>query len=72
MVPQNFNLNRGRWKRLENKWAEALKKVPPSKVEVEIRPVYGDPTKPLRPTGFKGEYYIDGKPTPIDLPNEAQ
>jgi len=37
-APMNSNLNRGAWKKMENKWAEALKAEPPKEVKVDFSP----------------------------------
>ncbi|WP_206191792.1 DNA/RNA non-specific endonuclease [Shewanella carassii] len=55
--PMNSNLNRGRWKRMENKWADALKSG--KEVSVDIKPIYEGASK--RPTAFDVKYWIDGK-----------
>ncbi|SFD77527.1 DNA/RNA non-specific endonuclease, partial [Pseudoalteromonas denitrificans] len=52
------NLNKGAWKRMENKWAKALKGDPPKKVEVEINAIYDGDNK--RPSAFEVFYEIDG------------
>lgn len=59
LVPMNFNFNRGRWKELENLWARALAKEPPSEVTVRIEPRYDGSS--ARPSEFKVTYAIDGK-----------
>ena len=59
LLPMDANLNRGEWKRMENKWASALGGEPPKQVSVEIRPVYEDGSK--RPSSFDVFYEIDGK-----------
>ncbi|MFC4076165.1 DNA/RNA non-specific endonuclease [Salinithrix halophila] len=57
LVPMNQNLNQGRWKALENKWADSLKAG--KKVEVNIKPKYkGDSRRPDR---FEVRYRMDGK-----------
>ncbi|WP_336433180.1 DNA/RNA non-specific endonuclease [Frischella perrara] len=55
LLPMNSNLNRGVWKKLENKWAKALRKG--KTVKVEIKPVYQDTD--IRPTKFNVSYSID-------------
>jgi len=66
-VPQNANLNRGRWKTMENEWAEALsdEPPPPQKVEVEILPIYDDDSDSKRPIEFEVFYKIDGIEQPL-------
>lgn len=41
-VPQAQTLNRGDWKAMENEWKEALNKIPPDEVKVDIQIIYGD------------------------------
>ncbi|EHI9299555.1 hypothetical protein J9097_001084 [Vibrio vulnificus] len=55
----NGNLNKGAWKRMENKWAEALSGNPPKEVKVEINSIFKGESK--RPTAFEIIYEIDGK-----------
>ncbi len=62
------NLNKGAWKRMENKWAEALKGNPPKKVEVEIKSFYEEGSK--RPKKFIVKYLIDGEPFKTVLKNK--
>lgn len=56
-VPMNSNLNRGSWKKMENKWDGALKNG--KKIEVDIKPIYKGDSK--RPEAFSVKYWIDGK-----------
>jgi len=57
LVPQNANLNRGAWKRMENGWAEAIRQGKSVRVTIEL--VFdGDG---IRPTAFKVTQVIDGK-----------
>ena len=58
-APMNSNLNRGAWRSMENKWADALKADPPKSVRVNIQPVYEGESKRL--AAFKVKYFIDGK-----------
>ncbi len=71
LVPQNMNLNRSAWKKMENYWAKeaASGKV----VEVEIEIIYGDPIYTKRPTEFIVYETIDGTPrgVPYRYPNQA-
>ncbi|WP_404389758.1 DNA/RNA non-specific endonuclease [Pseudoalteromonas phenolica] len=53
------NLNKGAWKRMENKWAEALKGNPPKEVKIEINSIFKGESK--RSTAFEIIYEIDGK-----------
>ncbi|WP_252180145.1 DNA/RNA non-specific endonuclease [Endozoicomonas sp. 4G] len=59
LLPMESNLNRGEWKRMENKWAAALAEEPPKQVSVEIRPIYEEGSK--RPSSFDVFYEVDGK-----------
>ena len=56
LVPMNGNLNKGEWKKLENKWADALKGG--KSVKVTVEPVYSG--KSVRPESFSIGYSIDG------------
>lgn len=56
LVPMNGNLNKGKWKRLENDWAEALNMKPPKDVKVKITPIYQGDSQ--RPVSFKVKYKI--------------
>lgn len=67
LVPQNANLNRGDWKRLENRWGEALDEG--QEVEVVISIDYSDNSS--RPAGFyvwerigskEHEHYLENEP----------
>jgi WXG100 family type VII secretion target len=58
LVPQNMNLNRGAWKRMENDWATALGQNKP--VKVDIRVLY-PPGNSARPAVFEVQYWIDGQ-----------
>ena len=53
----NSNLNRGVWKKLENKWAKALRK--DKTVKVSIEPLYEGTD--IRPNRFGILYSIDNK-----------
>ena len=55
----NSNLNRGVWKKLENKWAKALRKG--KTVKVSIEPLYEGTD--IRPYKFRVSYSIDNKGT---------
>jgi hypothetical protein len=62
------NLNKGAWKRMENKWADALKADPPKEVEVEINAFYDAESK--RPEAFEVKYVIDGKSKKVFFENK--
>ena len=49
-VPQTQTLNRGDWKVMENEWKEALSKIPPDEVKVDIQIIYDRNNK--RPKRF--------------------
>ena len=57
-VPQAQTLNRGDWKAMENEWKEALNKIPPDEVKVDIQIIYGGESK--RPNRFIVKYTIGG------------
>ncbi|MCX2769717.1 DNA/RNA non-specific endonuclease [Pseudoalteromonas sp. B530] len=65
----NGNLNKGAWKRMENKWAEALKETPPKEVDVNINAIYEENSK--RPVAFDVTYIIDGKKKTLTFLNKA-
>lgn len=49
LVPMNGNLNKGKWKTLENSWSKALKAKPPKEVKVKVTPIYeGNSQRPAR------------------------
>jgi hypothetical protein len=56
-LPMTKNLNRGQWRKMENKWARALKETPPKNVDIKIKPVYTGNSK--RPSEYRVEYTID-------------
>jgi hypothetical protein len=58
LVPQNFNLNRGEWKKMENEWGKAA--VDGKKVEIDVQLKYTGDSK--RPDSFEVTYSIDGVP----------
>ncbi|WP_239928902.1 DNA/RNA non-specific endonuclease [Photobacterium sanguinicancri] len=64
------NLNKGAWKRMENKWAKALKGDPPKKVEVEINAIYDGDSK--RPSTFDVFYEIDGVEKFVSFKNKPE
>lgn len=56
LVPMNSNINRGAYKRLENRWANALELG--KNVRVKVNPIYkGDSS---RPSSFEITEWIDG------------
>ncbi len=58
-LPQTQALNQGAWKDMETIWKNAIRKTPtPSKVEVDIRPIFEGASK--RPVAFEVGYWIDG------------
>ncbi|WP_083229827.1 DNA/RNA non-specific endonuclease [Pseudoalteromonas sp. BMB] len=65
----NGNLNKGAWKRMENKWAEALKETPPKEIDVNINAIYEENSK--RPVAFDVTYIIDGKKKTLTFLNKA-
>lgn len=58
LVPQNMNLNRSAWKRMENEWAAALDQGRQVKVDIQIR---YPPGGAGRPALFEVRYWIDGQ-----------
>ncbi len=68
-VPMLGILNQGKWKKMEQDWANALEgnPPPPKTVEVDIRIVYDGTNK--RPTKFQIIYKIDGKKHIKKFPN---
>lgn len=68
-APMNANLNRGAWKRMENKWAEALDSDPPKVVRIDVKPKYVGDNK--RPSKFVARYWIDGEPHVSIFKNES-
>ncbi len=68
LVPQNMNLNRGKYREMEKEWAKAAAEG--KEVDVAIKMKYDDPLNPGRPTSFTVEAYIDGiRQAPRDLMN---
>ncbi len=68
LVPQNANLNRSAWKKMENEWADALKNG--KEVEVRIRVEYEGDSK--RPSRFIVEHVIgEGDAVRTEFVNEA-
>ena len=64
----NSNLNRGEWKALENRWANALQD--DKTVKVKIESVYQGTD--IRPTKFNVSYSIDnGRLAHTELLNQA-
>ncbi len=56
LVPQNFNLNRGKWRSMEREWGIAASEG--KTVDIEIKPVYTGDSK--RPDSFIVKTKIDG------------
>jgi len=57
LVPQNSNLNRGAWKKMENEWEDALNQ--DKDVIINIKTNYDRDS--VRPDSFTVKYSIDGK-----------
>ena len=55
LVPQDSSLNRGEWKKMENEWADFLKKG--NDVEIVITPAYLN-SESIRPSSFWVEYAV--------------
>ncbi len=66
LVPQNINLNRGRWRVMENRWAKAAAEG--KTVEVEIDIIYEGNSK--RPSKFIVYETIDGVENPVPIEHE--
>ncbi|SQD95843.1 hypothetical protein FMEAI12_3350018 [Parafrankia sp. Ea1.12] len=66
LVPQDMNLNRGAYRSLENKLAQAARD---KSVEVDIRVVY--PEGSQRPSGIAIRYKIDGETEIVRFRNRA-
>ncbi|HVS95058.1 MAG TPA: DUF4157 domain-containing protein [Puia sp.] len=61
LVSQEGNrVNLSEYKKLENQWAKELKKVPPSKVEVDVKINYDGDSD--RPASFDVHWKVNGKP----------
>jgi len=65
LTPMSGKLNRGKWKKMENKWAKKLESGDTVKVKIEL--IYGDDT--MRATHFKVTEIINGKPKIFTIPN---
>ncbi|WP_205838754.1 DNA/RNA non-specific endonuclease, partial [Neisseria meningitidis] len=65
LVSQHKDVNLSAYKVLENKWAEAIKSGKNVKIQMQIE--YAAGTR--HPTRFVGYYWIDGKPTRININN---
>ncbi|EJL21825.1 DNA/RNA non-specific endonuclease [Brevibacillus sp. BC25] len=59
LVSQLSEVNQKKYKKVENKWAAALKEEPPKKVTVDVEVVYSGNN--MRPDKFIVKYTIDGK-----------
>lgn len=64
-IAQDANINRGRYRKLENKWDRALGKG--KTVDVEVTPKYTGSSK--RPDSLDVKYKIDGMPHETSIPN---
>ncbi|WP_052737749.1 T7SS effector LXG polymorphic toxin [Bacillus sp. SA1-12] len=60
LVSQLSEVNLKRYKKIEDKWAAALKETPPKKVSVDVEIVYNEDE--IRPKKFVVNYIIDGDP----------
>jgi len=65
LTPMNSNLNKGRWKAMENRWARELKNGSTVKVKIEL--IYGDDT--MRASQFRITEMINGIESKIILQN---
>ncbi|PEF58407.1 DNA/RNA non-specific endonuclease [Bacillus paranthracis] len=60
LVSQLSDVNLKKYKKVEDKWAAALKETPPKKVTVKVDIIYSG--NDVRPDKFIVNYTIDGKP----------
>ncbi|WP_249927471.1 DNA/RNA non-specific endonuclease, partial [Heyndrickxia sporothermodurans] len=60
LVSQLSDVNLKKYKKVEDKWAAALKEIPPKKVTVDVEIIYSGDN--VRPDKFIVNYTIDGKP----------
>ena len=69
LVSQAKNVNLKQYRDIEREWEKALRKVPPDEItDLKIEIIYNGNN--ARPTAFKIEYCINGKPfTPDTIPN---
>jgi|GEM_PF-5771926 len=67
LVPMNGNLNKGKYKVLENKWRKHLNLGDDVKVKIKVVYVSGK----LRPKRFKIRYSINNIETKVELKNKA-
>ncbi|KGR82261.1 hypothetical protein CD32_23600 [Lysinibacillus odysseyi 34hs-1 = NBRC 100172] len=67
LVSQLSDVNLKQYKKIEDKWAAALKETPPKKVTVDVEIIYSG--KDMRPDKFIVNYFIDGKPGSKELQN---
>ena len=65
---QNLNFNRGGYRALEDKWAEAIRAG--KKVRVKITPLYRGASR--RPSSIHIRYWINGQQFEENFPNEAK
>ena len=57
LFPQSSTLNQGKWKSMENLWANAMSEGMDVKVKIKVK--FDGDSK--RPSGYKVEYSIDGE-----------
>ena len=67
LLPQDANVNRGEYKRLENDWHKALTEG--KEVKVKIEPRFENDSK--RPTEYRISYSIDGEKYRTTIKNES-
>ncbi|WP_336047110.1 DNA/RNA non-specific endonuclease [Solibacillus ferritrahens] len=67
MLEQLSDVNLKQYKKIEEKWAAALKETPPKKVTVDIEIIYSGEN--MRPDKFIVNYFIDGKQGSKELKN---
>ena len=67
LVSQLSDVNLKQYKKVEDKWAAALKETPPKKVTVDVEIKYDGDN--MRPDKFKVKYTIDGMSDSIDFKN---
>ncbi|WP_458352340.1 T7SS effector LXG polymorphic toxin [Peribacillus frigoritolerans] len=60
LVSQLSDVNLKEYKKIEDRWAAALKETPPKEVTVDVEIIYSG--SDMRPEKFIVNYFIDGKP----------
>ncbi|MBB6463604.1 hypothetical protein EO216_22700 [Flammeovirga kamogawensis] len=61
-LPQRADLNRGKWKAMENDWRKFLEEDPNNNLKVWITPIYeGDSQRPIRFEARHEVYDLNGK-----------